>query len=42
MPRRLNYRLLITAILIVASATVEIVRERRPSFLRPGCASTRS
>ena len=36
MSRRLNYRLLITAILIIASATVEIVRERRPSFLRPG------
>ena len=36
MSRRLNYRLLIAAILIVASATVEIARERRPSFLRPG------
>src|SRR5580693_5341494 len=35
MMRRLNYRLLIPAILIVASATVEIARERRPSFLRP-------
>src|ERR1700693_2778044 len=36
MPRRLNYRLLIAAILIVASATVQIAHERRPSFLRPG------
>src|ERR1700676_1674169 len=36
MSRRLNYRLLVAAILIVASATVEIARERRPSFLRPG------
>src|SRR4029077_14571760 len=30
MSRRLNYRLLITAILIVSSATVEIAREHRP------------
>ena len=36
MLRRLNYRLLISLLLIVASATVQIVRERRPSFLRPG------
>src|ERR1700676_3334598 len=36
MPRRLNYRLLVAAILIVASATVQIAKERRPSFLRPG------
>ena len=28
MPRRLNYRLLIPVILIVASATVELARER--------------
>ena len=36
MSRRLNYRLFITTILIVASATFEIAQERRPSFLRPG------
>src|SRR5258708_4649106 len=36
MSGRLNYRLLVTTILIVASATVEIAQERRPSFLRPG------
>src|ERR1700733_6081743 len=36
MARRLNYRLLITAVLILAVAGVEIARERRPSFLRPG------
>src|SRR5579863_8608314 len=36
MSRRLNYRLLIAALLIVALAIVEIARERRPSFLRPG------
>src|SRR6202142_4216802 len=36
MPRRLNYRLMIAAIAIVALATVEIARESGPSFLRPG------
>src|SRR5260370_39337715 len=36
MAGRLNYVLLVTTILIVASATVEIAQERRPSFLRPG------
>src|SRR3984957_1649466 len=36
MSRRLNYRLLIVALGIVISATVEIAREYRPSFLRPG------
>ena len=36
MPRRRNYRLLVTAILIVALAAIQIARERRPSFLRPG------
>src|SRR5712675_2129157 len=35
MSRRLNYRLLFAIVLLVASATVEILRERRPSFLRP-------
>src|SRR5882757_8106379 len=35
MLRRLNYRLLFVALLIAASATVEIAREYRPSFLRP-------
>src|ERR1039458_6016040 len=36
MSRRLNYRLLFAALLILASAAVEIAREYRPSFLRPG------
>ena len=36
MLRRLNYRLLIPLLLIAVSATVQIMRERRPSFLRPG------
>src|ERR1700693_718777 len=36
MTRRINYRLLITAILIIAAATTEILREKGPSFLRPG------
>ena len=35
MSRRLNYRLLFVLLLIVVAATVEIIRERRPSFLRP-------
>src|SRR5260370_13143020 len=35
MSRRLNYRLLIALRLLVALATVEILRERRPSVLRP-------
>src|SRR6202011_5852690 len=35
MPRRHNYRLIFALLVIVISATVEIVRERRPSFLRP-------
>ena len=35
MSRRLNYRLLSVAILILGSAAVEIAREYRPSFLRP-------
>src|SRR3984893_5089381 len=35
MSRRLNYRLLIVALLILGSAAVEIAREYRPSFLRP-------
>ena len=35
MSRRLNYRLLIVALVIAVSATVEIAREYRPSFLRP-------
>ena len=39
MSRRLNYRLLITMLLIVASATVEIARERRPFFLAAGPSS---
>src|SRR5271167_2993465 len=34
--RKLNYRLMFVALLIVISATVEIAREYRPSFLRPG------
>src|SRR5580700_7663569 len=36
MARRLNYRLLITAVLILALSGIEIAQERRPSFLRPG------
>src|SRR5258708_36916648 len=36
MSRRLNYRLLIAALVILTSATVEILREKGPSFLRPG------
>src|SRR5450631_2201678 len=36
MSRRLNYRLLIAAIVIVAAASVAVIRERRPSILRPG------
>src|SRR3979411_2810089 len=35
MPRRHNYRLLFAVLVIVVSAAVEILRERRPSFLRP-------
>src|ERR1035441_6344948 len=35
MLRRLNYRLLVVGLLIVAAAAVEIAREYRPSFLRP-------
>ena len=36
MLRRLNYRLLIVALLILGLAAIEIAREYRPSFLRPG------
>ncbi|HTC61658.1 MAG TPA: YncE family protein, partial [Candidatus Saccharimonadales bacterium] len=36
MIRNINYRLLITAIIIIAAATTEILREKGPSFLRPG------
>src|SRR3979490_3354946 len=35
MSHRLNYRLLIALLVIVGSATVEVLREHRPSFLRP-------
>ena len=35
MSRRINYRLLFLLLLIAVSATVEILREHRPSFLRP-------
>src|ERR1700680_3897398 len=35
MPRPHSYRLLIALLLIVISAAIAIVRERRPSFLRP-------
>src|ERR1700687_2143505 len=35
MPRPHSYRLIFTLLVIVISATVEILRERRPSFLRP-------
>src|SRR5215472_16776524 len=36
MSRRLNYRVLASAVLILILAGIEIARERRPSFLRPG------
>ena len=36
MPRRVNYRLVVTAILLLTLAGIQIARERRPSFLRPG------
>src|SRR3979409_1157350 len=36
MLRRLNYRLLIAALVLLVAAATEIIRERRPSFLRPG------
>src|SRR6202171_5585922 len=35
MPRPHSYRLIFALLVIVISATVEIPRERRPSFLRP-------
>ena len=36
MSRRLNYRLLFALSLIVVTATVQIIREHRPTFLRQG------
>src|SRR4030081_2630357 len=35
MPRPHSYRLIFALLVILISATVEILRERRPSFLRP-------